>query len=104
MFEKGKILRKIWICLNNYFDQTSQMVEILTKTSFSPQSEPHTAELYFSVFLKEFLENPQRTSLFSQKLAILEMSKEKLRKLCFFNIFENGKILIKIWISLINCF
>ena len=43
------------------------MGEILTKTCFSLQSEPHTAKLCFSVVLKHFLENLQRTSLFSEK-------------------------------------
>ena len=50
-FEKVQILRKIWICLNNCFDQTSKMGEILTKTYFSPQIEPHTAKLCISVVL-----------------------------------------------------
>ena len=43
------------------------MGEILTKTSFSPQSEPHTAKLCSSVVLKHFGGNSQRTSLFCQK-------------------------------------
>ena len=30
MFEKGKILWKIWICLANVFDQIRKMREILT--------------------------------------------------------------------------
>ena len=35
MFERGKILRNIWICLNNFFfEKTSKMGEILTKTFF----------------------------------------------------------------------
>ena len=69
-FEKGQILRKIWVCLNFFFDQISKMREILTKTCFSPQSEPHTAKLYFSVVLKHFLGNSQRTSLFLVKGAL----------------------------------
>ena len=43
------------------------MVEILIKTSFSPQSEPHRAKLCYSVVLKHYWGNSQRTSLFSQK-------------------------------------
>ena len=43
------------------------MGEIITKTCFSPQSEPHIAKLCFSVVLKNFWGNSQRTSLFSQK-------------------------------------
>ena len=41
--------------------------KILTKTCFSPQSEPHTAKLCFYVVLKHFWGNAQRTSLFIQK-------------------------------------
>ena len=43
------------------------MGEILTKTCSSPQSEPHTVKLCFSVVLKNFRGNSQRTSLFSPK-------------------------------------
>ncbi len=57
------------------------MREILTKTCFSPQSEPHTAKLCFSVVLKDFRGNSQRTSLFSQKSGFSEKSKEILKKL-----------------------
>ena len=48
-FEKGKIRRKIWICLNNFFDQTIKSGQILTKTVFLLKSQPHTAKLCFSV-------------------------------------------------------
>ncbi len=67
MFEKCKSKWKFWICLTNVFDQTSKIWKILTKTCFSPQSEPHTAKLCLSVVLKHFWRNPQRSSLFSQK-------------------------------------
>ena len=36
IFWKGQILRKIWICINNCFDQTSKRWQILTKTVFLP--------------------------------------------------------------------
>ncbi len=48
------------------------MGEILTKTGFSPQNEPHIDKLCFSVVLKHFWGNLQRTSLFSQKVASLK--------------------------------
>ena len=67
------------------------MGEILIKTFFSPQSEPHTAKLCFSVVLKHFVENSQRTSIFSQKMAISERSTVILRKFVFLNMFEKGK-------------
>ncbi len=80
------------------------MGEILTKTCFSPQRDPHAAKLYFSVVLMHFGGNSQRTSLFSQKSAISERSTEILRKFAFLNMFEKGQILRKIWICLNNFF
>ena len=80
------------------------MGEILTKTCFSPQSEPHTAKLSFSVVLKHFWENSQRNSLFIQKMAISERRSEIHKRFVFLNMFEKGKILRKIWICLNNCF
>ena len=74
------------------------MREILTKTCFSPQSEQHRAKLCFSIVLKHFFGNLQRTSLFSQKVSISERSIEKLRKFVFLKMFEKGQILRKIWI------
>ena len=47
------------------------MGEILTKTCFSPQSEPHTADLCSPVVLKQFLANSLETSLFSPKIDYL---------------------------------
>ncbi len=67
------------------------MGEILTKTCFSPQSEPHTAKLCFSVVLKNFWEISQRTSLFRQNMAISERSTEILRKFVFLDMCEKGK-------------
>ena len=49
------------------FDKTSEMGDILIKKSFSPESEPHTAKLRFSVVLKHFRGNSHRTFLFSPK-------------------------------------
>ena len=80
------------------------MGEILTKTCFSTQSEPHTAKLCFSVVLKFFWENSQRTSLFSPKMTISQKSTEILRKFDFLNMSEKGQILRKIWICLNNWF
>ena len=71
------------------------MREILTKTCFSPQIQLHTAKLFFSVLLKHFWENSQRTSLFSQKSDISERSTETHRKFVFPNKFEKGQILRK---------
>ena len=61
---------------------------MLTKTFLSPQSDPHTAKLCFSVVLKHFWGYSQRTSLFITKCAISEKSTETDRKFVFLNIFE----------------
>ncbi len=76
------------------------MEEILIKTCFSPRNEPLTDKLCFSVVLKHFCGDSQRSSLFCPKMTISEMSTEILRKLVFLNNFEKRKILRKIWIVL----
>ena len=81
------------------------MREILTKTFFSPQSEPHTAKLCFSVVLKHFWGNSHRELVFlDKKVTILERSTELLRKFVYLNMFEKGQILRKIWICLNDFF
>ncbi len=55
------------------------MGEILTKTCFSPQGEPHTDIIGFSVVLKHFGGNSHRTSFLFQKVTISERSTEILR-------------------------
>ena len=82
-FEKGQIQRNFWICLNECFEEISKMREILTKTCFSPQSEPHTAKLCFSVVLKHFRGNSQRTALFSSKSDYLRKEHRTTQKVCF---------------------
>ncbi len=59
------------------------MGEILTKTCFSPQTEIHTANLCFSVVLKHFGGNTQRTSLFSIKSDYLRKDHRITQKVCF---------------------
>ncbi len=58
-------------------------MEILTKNCFSPQSEPHTAKVCFSVVLKGFGVNSQRTSLFSPKIDYLRKEHRNTQKICF---------------------
>ena len=76
------------------------MGEMLIKPCFSPQTEPYTVKLCYSVVLKHFWGNSQRTSLFSHKMAISERSNKIIRKFVFLNMFVKGKILRKIWICL----
>ena len=91
MFEKGQILRKIWICFKTLFDQTSKMEKMFKKNCYSPQCEPHTDKLCFSVVLKRFGGNYHRELLFIvKKVAISERRPEILRMLFFF-MFEKGK-------------
>ncbi len=81
------------------------MGEIFFKSNkFSPQSEPHTAKLCFSVVLKYFRGNSQRTSLFSPKFDYLRKEHRNTQKFVFLNIFEKGQIVRKIWICLNNFF
>ena len=56
------------------------MEGILTKTCFSPQSEPHTAKLCFSVVLSIFCEIHRELLFLVKKVATTEMSTEILRK------------------------
>ena len=56
-FEKRQIQRKIWICLNNFLEQTSRRGQIFKKNSFSPQIELHRAKVWFCVLLKHFRAN-----------------------------------------------
>ena len=69
-FEKGQIPNpeeNLDLFKQIFFDQISKMREILTKNCFSLQIQLHTAKLCFSVVLKHFRGNSQRTSLFIQK-------------------------------------
>ena len=82
MFEKWQILRKIWICLNFFFYQTSKRGHILTKTVFHPKLS-HIQLNCFSVVLKHFRGNLQRTFLFCQKSDYLRNEHWNTQKVCF---------------------
>ncbi len=77
------------------------MGEILTKTSLSPQSEPHTAKVCFWIVLNHFRGNSERTSLFIPKSDYIRKEHRNTQKV---NKFEKGQILRKIWICLNNFF
>ncbi len=79
------------------------MGQILTK-KISPQNEPHTTKLRFSVVLKRFGGNSLKNSLFSQKRDISERSSEILRKLIFLDKFKKGKFRRKFGFVLNNYF
>ena len=55
----------------------------IKKNCFSPQNEPHTAKLCFSVVLKHFRDNSLETSLFSPKIDYLRKEHRNTQKVCF---------------------
>ena len=60
-------LKKIMICLNNFFLSNQYNGTNINKNCFSPQSVPHTVKLFFSVVLKFLGGNFEEISLFIQK-------------------------------------
>ena len=66
MFEKWKIRRKIWICFNNFLDQTSKRGQILTKTVFLPKVSHIQLNYAFLLFCIIFGKS-HRELLFSVK-------------------------------------
>ena len=98
MFEKWQILRKIWICISNFFWSNQLKTININKNGFSPQSKPHTAKLYFVWFWSILLEINRELFFLDIKMTISETSTEKLRKFVFLTMFEKGQILRKIWI------
>ena len=84
MFEKAQILIKIWIRITNYFRSNQLNVGNINKNFFSPQSEPHTAKLCFSVVLTHFWGKFTENFFFLvKKETFLESSTDILRNLFF---------------------
>ena len=73
-----------------FFYQTSKREQILTKTYFSSQNEPHTAKPCFSVVLKHFGEIHRELLFLVLKETISGKSPEILRKFVFLNKFGKG--------------
>ena len=81
------------------------MGEILIKTCFSTQSEPHTDKLCFSVVLKHFWRNSQVTSLFSQKKGLCQKGTLNYSEnLIYLTCLKRDKSWGKIGFVLINVF
>ncbi len=74
----------------------------INKNWFSHKNVPHTAKQCFSVVLKHFWGNSQRT-LFIQKI-YSQKGTLKYSQSFFFNMFEKGQTLRKILICLNNGF
>ena len=83
MFENRQTLSKIGTCLNNCFWSNQWNGGYINKNSFSPQSKPHSSKLCFSVVLKHFRANSQRTSLFRPKIGYLRKEDRNTHKVCF---------------------
>ena len=86
----GKTSGKFGFVKTNVFDQTSKRGQILTK-KISPQSEPHTTKLCFSVVLKNYLGNSLKTSLFSQKYDCQKEAQKYQENLFFLTSVKRGK-------------
>ncbi len=67
------------------------MGEISTKKIFSLQSEPHSAEIRFSVVLKQFWVIHRELLFLVKKVTTSGRSTEILRKLIFSTCLKRGK-------------
>ena len=104
MFQKGQILRKICICLNNYFLLNQKKEKTLTKTVFLPKVSHILLNYAFRLFWSIFGEIHREIFFLIKNVTISEMSTEILRKFFFLTMLEKGQILMKIWICLNNFF
>ena len=91
MFEKGKILRNISICLNNFLEQTSKRGQILTKTVFLHKVSHIQLNYFFLLFCCIFREIQRELRFLVKKVTFSETSTEILREFVFLNMFERGK-------------
>ena len=82
-FEKGKILRKIWICLNIFFDQTSKRGHILIKNFFLSQLSHIQLNYVILLFWSIFGEIHRESFFLVKKVTISETNIEIPRKLFY---------------------
>ena len=78
-FEKVKIKRKIWICLNNFFWSNQKRGQILTKTVFLLKTSHIQLNYAFLLFWSIFWEIHRELLFLVQKVTISEKSTETLR-------------------------
>ena len=102
-FWKEQILRKFWICLNNFFFQTSKRGKILTKTVFLHKMSYILLNYAFLLFWIFFGEILREIFFFCKKSGYLRNEHWYTQKVVFLTTFE-GEILRKIWVCLNNCF
>ena len=91
IFEKGKILRKIWVCLNKCFLSNQKNGEILTKTWFLLYVIHIHLNYAFLLFGSIFLEILRELLFLVKNLTISERITKILRKFVLINMFEKGK-------------
>ena len=91
MFENGKILRKIWNILNNFF-WTNQWKGTNKKTTgFLPKVSHIQLNYVFRLFWSILGEIHIELSFLVKKVTLSERCTEKQRKYVFLNMFEKVK-------------
>ena len=83
MFEKGLILRKIWICLNNCFWSNKYKGMNINKNFFLHKLSHILLNYGFLMFWSNLLEIHRELFFLDIKVTISETSTEKLRKFVF---------------------
>ena len=104
MFEKGQILKKIWIFKSNCFWSNQLKWINVNKNVFLHKVSHILLNYAFQLFWSIFGEIHWDPFFLGIKLTISETSTEILGKFVFLTIFEKGKFLRKIWICLSNFF
>ena len=99
-FEKGQILKKIWICLNQKIYQTSKFGGDINKNFFLLKVSHKQLNYVFRLFWGFLGEIHWELPFLVKKVTILERRTKILRKFVSLNMFEKSKILTKIWICL----
>ena len=91
MFEKGQILRKIWICLNNFFWLNKQKGININKNCFIHKLKQILLNYAFLLFWSLLGEIHRILFFLDIKVTISETSTEIRRKFIFLTMFEMGK-------------
>ena len=102
--KRGKSRWKLGLVINNPFCTKQKNGTNINKNRFSPENEPHTTKLCFSVILKHFLVISLKTSLFIQKSGFLRKKLRITTNIFFSQQVWKGANLRKIRICLKNFF
>ena len=90
-FEKGRIKRIIWICLNKYFCQSSKMGQLLTKIVFLHKLSHIQLNYATQLFLRILDLILWKPLFFVLKVTISERNREILWNLYFLTILKRRK-------------